>query len=138
MSRQVTLYVKSKKVKVEDGKVGRQKTVMRWKVPSPWGTGDVSSTDQYYDAENITHYDYVLPEDQREMVEDVKELGARYGFNVEVVDLSKKNALSKFELEHSKKIKTLPTVVTDSGKIFVGIMTKEQIGTFFSKTAKRE
>ena len=88
MSRQVTLYVKSTKTKVEDGQVRREKTVVALRVPL-WGAGNASSTYQYYDVENISHYDYVLPEDQQRMLEDVKELGVKYGFNVEVVDLEK-------------------------------------------------
>lgn len=137
MSHQVTLYVKSKKTKVEDGQVGRQKTVVARKVPL-WGAGNASTTFQYYDVDNITHYDYVLPEDQQRMLKDVKELGLKYGFDVEVVDLEKMNAFSRFELEHSKKIKTFPSMVTDYGETFEGIMTKEQIETYFSKTAKGE
>jgi hypothetical protein len=72
------------------------------------------------------------------MLEDVEELGLKYGFNAEVVDLEKMNALSRFELERSKKIKTLPAMFTDSAETFEGIMTKEQIETYLSKTAKRE
>jgi hypothetical protein len=70
------------------------------------------------------------------MVEDVKELSSEYSFSVEVVDLEKMNAFSRFELERSKKIKTFPSMVTDSGETYEGIMTKEQIETCFSKTAK--
>ncbi len=136
MGRQVTLYVKSTKTKVEDGQVGREKTVVSWRVPL-WGAGNPRAY-QYYDVENISHYDYVLPEDQQRMLEDVKELGLKYGFNVEVVDLEKMNVFSRFELERSKKMKTFPSMVTDSGETFEGIMTKEQIEACFSKTAKKE
>ena len=97
---------------------------------------DMGSIDRYYDVKTLVDYDYVLPEEQRKMVEDVKELSLKYGFNVEVVDLEKMNVLSRFEFERSKKIKTLPSMFTDSGEIFQGVMTKKQIETRFSQTAK--
>lgn len=136
MSHQVTLHVKSTKTKVEDGQVGSEKIVVAWRVPL-WGA-DNPRPYQYYDVENTSHYDYVLPEDQLRILEDVKELGLKYGFNVEVVDLEKMNAFSRFELERTKKTKTFPSMVTDSGETLEGIMTKEQIETCFSKTAKKE
>lgn len=135
MSHQVTLYVKSKKTKGADLLVDREKTIATLNANA---RGSDIGTHTYYDVERIPHYDYVLPEDQRKMVEDVRELGLEYGFNLEMVDLGKKNILSRYRLEHSRKIKTLPTMVTDSGQTFEGIMTKKQIETFFSKTAKEK
>jgi hypothetical protein len=55
---------------------------------------------------------------------------------VEVVDLGKMNILSRSRLKHSKNIETLPAIVTDSGKIFEGVMTKQQIETYFVKAVK--
>jgi hypothetical protein len=46
--------------------------------------------------------------------------------------------VSHIELVRSKKIKTFPSMVTDPGETFEGIMTKEQIEACFSKTAKRQ
>jgi hypothetical protein len=133
MNTQVTLYVKSKKTKGADLLVGREKTIATLNANAR--ASDIGTL-QYYDVERIPHYDYVLPQEQQEMVEYVKELGLRYGFRVEVVDLEKKDILSRYRLTHSNKIKTLPTMVTDSGETFEGVMTKEQIETFFSKKAK--
>jgi hypothetical protein len=55
---------------------------------------------------------------------------------VEVVDLGKMNILSRSRLKHSKNIETLPAIVTDSGKIFEGVMTKQQIETYFVKAVR--
>jgi hypothetical protein len=70
------------------------------------------------------------------MLEDINKIASEYGLKVEVVDLAKKNAFTKHRLEHSEKIKTLPSLVNDSGEIAQGVLTKEQIEAFLSKTAK--
>jgi hypothetical protein len=123
--------VRSKKTKVEK-QVAYQKIQGRLRVM------DMGSIDRYYDVKTLVDYDYVLPEEQRKMVEDVKELSLKYGFNIEVVDLEKMNVLSRFEFERSKKIKTLPSMFIDSEEIFQGVMTKKQIETCFSQTAQEK
>jgi hypothetical protein len=90
----------------------------------------------YYTEETVTRYDFVLPEDQQRMVEDVKEAASKYGFDLEVVDLTKENAFHRWIQEHSQKIKTLPALVTGSGEIIEGVKTKEQIEALLSKEGK--
>ena len=135
INNQVTLYVKSDRIKSADREVAREKTIVTqggvMTDPYPW-----ASKFPYYDVERITHFDYVLTKDQQKMMDDVKELSLKYNFKVEVVDLGKMNVLSRSRLKHSKKIDTLPAMVTDSGEIFDGVMTKQQIETYFFKTVK--
>jgi hypothetical protein len=135
IDNQVTLYVKGNRIKGADREVAREKTIVTqvnvMSDPYPW-----AAKFPYYDVERITHFDYVLSKDQQEMMENVKELGLKYDFKVEVVDLGKMNILSRSRLRHSKEIGILPAVVTDSGEIFEGLMTKQQIETCFSKAAK--
>ena len=118
-----------------DREVAREKTIVTqvnvMTDPYPWAVKF-----PYYDVERITHFDYVLPKDQQEMMEDVKELGIKYDFKVEVIDVGKMNILSRSRLKHSKEIEILPAVVTDSGEIFEGFMTKQQIEACFSKAVK--
>jgi hypothetical protein len=135
IDNQVTLYVKSNRIKGADRKLVRLKTIVTlggiMTNPYPW-----SSKFPYYDVERITHFDYVLPKDQQEMMENVKELSLKNDFKVEVVDVGKMNVLSRSRLKRSEKIETLPAMVTDSGKIFEGVMTKQQIETYFFKAVK--
>jgi predicted metalloenzyme YecM len=135
IDNQVTLYVKSNRIKGADRKLVRLKTIVTlgsiMTFPYPW-----SSKFPYYDVERITHFDYVLPKDQQEMMENVKELSLKNDFKVEVVDVGKMNVLSRSRLKHSEKIETLPATVTDSGEIFEGVMTKQQIETYFFKAVK--
>jgi hypothetical protein len=81
-------------------------------------------------VKTVVEYDYVLPEDQQRTVEDVKELASRYGFDLTVVDLAKDSAFLRWRIEHSKRIKTLPALVTSLGEIIEGAMTREQIEAF--------
>jgi hypothetical protein len=134
-NNQVTLYVKGNRIKGADREVDREKTIVTlggvMTNPYPW-----ASKFPYYDVERITHFDYVLPKDQQEMMEDVKELSLKYGFKVEVVDLGKMNIISRSRLKHSREIEMLPAMVTDSGEIFEGLMNKQQIETCFSTAVK--
>jgi hypothetical protein len=135
MDNQVTLYVKSNRIKGADRKLIRLKTTVTWGGvlyhPYPW-----ASKFPFYDVERITHFDYVLPKDQQEMMENVKELSLEHDFKVQVVDAGKMNILSRSRLKRSNKIETLPAMVTDSGKIFQGVMTKQQMETCFFKAVK--
>ena len=135
INKLVTLYVRGKKIKGADRELAREKTIVTlggaMTNPYPY-----ASKFPYYDVERITHFDYVVSEDLQEMMEDLKELGLKYGFTVEVVDLGKMNILSRSRLKHSKEIKMLPAIVTDSGKIFEGLMTRQQIETCFSEAVK--
>jgi hypothetical protein len=135
VNNQVTLYVKGNRIKGADREVAKEKTIVTLGgvMTDPYPN---ASKFPYYDVERITHFDYVLPTDQQKMMEDAEELSLRYNFKVEVVDLGKMNILSRFRLKHSEKIETLPAIVTDSGEIFEGIMTKQQIETCFVKAGK--
>jgi hypothetical protein len=135
INSQVTLYVKGNRIKGADREIAREKTIVTLGgvMTDPYPN---ASKFPYYDVEKITHFDYVLPEDQQKMMEDVKELGLKYNFKVKVVDLGKMNILSRSRLKRSEKIETLPAMVTDSGEIFEGVMTKQQVEIFFSKHSK--
>lgn len=134
MSYQVTLYVKSKKTAVKNAQEGYQNITSIYNVGMlGGGAGTYYSV---YDVKTSTDYGFLLPEDQQRMLEDINKIASEYGFKVEVVDLAKKNALTKYRLEHSEKIKNLPSLVNDSGEIAEGVLTKEQIEAFLSKTAK--
>jgi len=135
MDNQVTLFVKTSRIKGADREFVRPKTIVTlggvMTDPYPW-----ASKFPYYDVERVTHFDSVLPEDQQKMMEDLKELSLKYNFKVEVVDLGNMSLLSRSRLKRSNKIETLPAMVTDSGKIFEGVMTKQQIETCFFKAVK--
>jgi len=129
--KQVTLYVRTSRTKGADRQFLRQKTIVtlggdRY-YPYPWSTKF-----PYFDVERVTHFDYAIPKDQQEMMNDLRELGAKHNFKVEVVDLGKMNVLSRSRFQRSMNIGTLPALVSDSGEILQGVMTKQQMETWFS------
>jgi hypothetical protein len=135
MSSEVILYVRSAKTATGEEQVGGYKEGVTAGVPTKYGPVG-SRPYSYCDLKTVVEYDYVLSEDQQRMVEDVKELASRYGFVLTVVDLAKDSAFSRWRIEHSNKIKTLPALETDSGEIMEGVMTREQIEAFLYKAGK--
>jgi uncharacterized membrane-anchored protein YjiN (DUF445 family) len=67
------------------------------------------------------------------MLKDVEELASEHDFVLRIVDLTRESAFSKWKFDHSKRIKTLPALVTDSREIREGVMTKEEIEAFLTK-----
>jgi hypothetical protein len=135
VSSEITLYVRSVKRPKRNAQVFVSKggaAVTGVQIPS----GGNPRAYSYSDAETIIEYDFVLPEDQERMVEETKELASEHHSVLTVVDLTKKSAFSKWRFNHSKKIKTLPALVSDSGEVAEGVMTKEQIEAFLSKAGK--
>jgi hypothetical protein len=129
MNSEVILYVRSTKTATGEEQVGGY-TTKYVGTGAPPGYGPVEKPISYYDVKTVVEYDYVLPEDQQRTVEDVKELASRYGFDLTVVDLAKDSAFLRWRIEHSKRIKTLPALVTSLGEIIEGAMTREQIEAF--------
>ncbi|MGB8781377.1 MAG: hypothetical protein WCD81_12110 [Candidatus Bathyarchaeia archaeon] len=132
MSSEIILYVRSAKIPKRNVQVFVPKqgeALSRF-------YGVPQRAHSYYDQETVIEYDFVLPEDQMRMVEEATELASEHGFVLTVVDLTKESAFSNWKFDHSKKIKTLPALVADSGEIAEGIMTKEQIEAFLFKAGK--
>jgi hypothetical protein len=138
MSSEIILYVRSAKVPKRNVQVF---------VPKQGGAGASGGTltrlmgvsgrtYSYYDKETVIEYDFVLPEDQMRMVEEASELASEHGFVLTVVDLTKESAFSSWKFNHFKKIKTLPALISDSGEIAEGTVTKEQIEAFLFKAGK--
>ena len=135
MGSQVTLYVRSSKTATGTKQVGGYKTIAS-NSAAPVLYGFPPKPYTYYDVETKVEYDYMLPEEQQKIVEDAKELSPKYGVDLTIVDLTKDKAFSRWRLEHSKKIKTLPALVSDTGEIIEGVMTREQIEAFLYNIGK--
>jgi len=125
--RKVTLYVKSVKSAIRTEKIGHQKLIGG---PGVRGGYRVIPT---YEVDSITKYNFVVPEDQNRIVEMVREIAPKHGFDVEVVDVTKENILHRVLQEEVKRIKTFPTLITGSGEKIEGNISKEQIKSFLSK-----
>lgn len=62
----------------------------------------------------------------------VRKLAPKYGFDVEVVDVTKESIIHRVLQEEIKGIKTFPTLISDSGEKIEGTISKEQIKSLLS------
>ena len=60
--------------------------------------------------------DYVFPEDQQKATETVKRIACKYDLVVEVVDLTRENALRRILQKKRERIKNFPTLIASSGQ----------------------
>jgi len=77
--------------------------------------------------------DYVLPDDQKAIVEIVKKVCEKYGFEIKVVDLARENVLHRAVQEEVSKIKIFPTLITDFGGRLEGNFSEEQVESLLSR-----
>ena len=85
----------------------------------------------------IVDYDFVLSEDQRRIVDLVKDLCRRHLISVEIVDVGRENILHTAIREERKKIEGFPALLADSGEKIEGNITREQAESFLSQIADR-
>lgn len=125
--RQVTLYVKSPKGLMVDGRREIYKAI------APSGPRSrATSREMVYHDTLVTMPGYTLPEDQKETVEMVTEVALKYGFKVEVIDVTKQSLLERKSLEDDELIRIYPTIMID-GKRFKGTISRKQIEMLLSK-----
>jgi len=80
-------------------------------------------------------YENILPDDQKETVETVKRIAKKYGFEVQVIDISNKNILRKFLDKRKLKLETFPTLITENGERLEGNITEDQVELLLRKPA---
>jgi hypothetical protein len=68
----------------------------------------------------------VLSEDQQALVEMVKALAVKYGFELKVIDVAENRFLDKLETRR-KRISSFPTLLTDTGLKIEGDITEKRI-----------
>jgi hypothetical protein len=82
--------------------------------------------------------DYVFPEDQQKAIETVKRIARKYGLEVEIVDVTREDAVHRILQKKRKRIKNLPTLIASSGERFEGNFTEKQVEELFSRLAEPE
>ena len=88
---QVTLYLKSAKTLVRTETLHVKGAVSGGPSVRPGGFR-FSPT---YDVEKVPMYEYVLPDDQKRLLETVEEVAQRYGVAVKVVDMTRENLVER-------------------------------------------
>jgi len=84
-----------------------------------------------YKVYKETTYKSVLSEDQRALIEMVKALAVKYGFELKVIDVAENRFLDKLETRR-KRICSFPTLLTDTGLKIEGDITEIRIKTLLA------
>jgi hypothetical protein len=126
----VTLYVKSVKTPVGSEEAGRFVYLA-----SPGLRGGMRIL-RRYDKTSRTKYDFILPSDQREVADMVEAAVQRYGFEVEVVDVTREELTHKIR-NIKLRIRSFPTLITSHGERIEGDIKKEQVELILRKMLPR-
>jgi len=132
-NREITVYVKSVKNKrVEKIRVASRGS-RAMGAAGGYAKAGVQVSKDYRRAylgeeeKEVVIDEYVLPPDQREVIDLVKTLAKLHGYTVEIVDMTKGNILEKL-IEEIKGLDTIPTVKTSLGGRLEGSqITKENV-----------
>ncbi len=134
---QVTLYVRSTKklthteVVSERGLIsGKPKVENRPDLPPDYSP--------VYTPKVVPMHEYIIPDDQKKMIDTVEAIAKRFGIGLRVVDVTRENFLERVIQEHIKGIAVFPTLENDSGRRIEGKMSSEQIVSFLSPLKKKE
>lgn len=120
--RKITLYVQSMKTVA-----GTQEfESIQPSGPFPWS---------YKSSQ--TKYAHVLPEEQEGIIEEVRDKCSEYGFELEIVDISRDNLLQMSARER-KEIDIFPALLSDSGRWIKGIKSREEARAFLRKEEAAE
>ena len=87
---------------------------------------------QEHKVETVTSFKIALPEEQMKLVEMVESFASEHGFELEVIDMGRKNNLERRIQKKIKGIKTYPMLVTDAGHRIEGNITREQLESLLS------
>jgi glutaredoxin len=132
-NRMVTLYVKSEKVVTGETSVREPHIIKKGIARGDFYRMRNMFWDTAFDTRVKEVYGYVLPDDQKAIVETVKRLCEKHGFEVRVVDVTRENLLHRVMQEEVSKIKTFPTLITGSGGRLEGNFSEEQVESFLSR-----
>ena len=122
--RKVTLYVKSVK-----NAVGTEMILLQRRRAGVFPMWDVGST---------AKYDFVLPPHQKRVMETVKEIAPKHGFEVEIVDVTRMGVLHRTLQKDVRKLRTFPTLITDSGKKLETRFSRKNIEWLLVQSKKRQ
>jgi len=89
------------------------------------------------EVRTVTKYEYVLPEQQERLVEIVREVASKYGFQLEVIDVAQ---IEPFEAlpKEVEALKNFPVLATESQtKLALGF-SREDVERLLSQETKRK
>lgn len=132
-NRKVWLYVKSTKQLTGTKKVSGHKLEAQIMGGAGTYVHIPPRIFQVYKVRSVEKYEYVLPADQKKAADIVEKVAPKFGFDVEIVDVSKVNVLDRTFKKEIRKSKTFPTLVTDSERKLETKFTESDLEAFLSK-----
>ncbi len=82
---------------------------------------------QEHKVETVTRFEFVLPKEQMRFVEMVESFASEHGFELEVIDMGRKNNLERRIQKKLMGTKIYPMLVTDAGHRIEGNISREQL-----------
>jgi len=132
MKQQVKLYVKSARNvvgTVEEGAYTGAAIQSGTSVGRGGYRSPITVYPTYRKFEQKTAKEYVLPEEQEEVVELLEETAPKYGFEVVVIDLGRISRLGRAFRKEFRGLNVFPTLKASSGRTLTRF-TKQDVETF--------
>jgi hypothetical protein len=85
-----------------------------------------------HDVKTVTKYEYELPEEQEHLIEIVKEVAAKVGLKLEIIDAGKMDLFDEPLPKEVKQLKNFPVLATESKTQLATGFTREDIERFLS------
>jgi len=126
MKPEITVYVRSKKIKTGETLVEELYSIKRPSV----------HRDAMFKAKIKKIYSYVLPDDQKTLVDVVKRLSERKGFELKVVDVAKENSLLHKLWRKLRGMKNFPLVETNRGERLQAPFSQSELERFVSESVQ--
>ena len=143
-NKSATIYVKSKKVVVGETSVteshlippsrGHPANVVSPRMRDAWDTV-YDAWDTVYETRTERKHDYVLADEQKAVLETVKRLCEKHGFELKIIDVTRENLVRRAVQEVIRKVKSFPILMTDSGRRLEGNVSEEQIELFLLRSS---
>lgn len=126
MKPKITVYVRSMRVLVSE-------TLVEEPYPTKKGYGPYEVSKYImFQTKLKKKYSYVLPDDQKALVEVVKRLSERCGFELQVIDVAKETIIQRLWRE-LKWIKNFPVVETNRGGRLQAPFSQSELERFISQ-----
>ena len=132
----VTLYVKSIKT-TETKNVDHIKLFYQDLGPAVKGWYVPPRAILLNEIESVTSDKFVLPDDQKKVIQIVAEIAHERGFRVKLVDMTRMNSLHRFLGRRVHGLNVFPTLMTGSGKRLSDGFSKEGIRRFLSEAEEQ-
>lgn len=128
MKPEVTVYVRSMKVPVGEKLVEELYPIKRATRAYEY------SRDTVFQVRRVKEYAYVLPDDQKDLVEFVERLSEERGFKLRIIDVTKETVLYRL-WKRLGGIKGFPVVVTRRGARLEAPFSVDDLQRFISESA---